>query len=311
MSIIVFGSLNLDLVAKTPQIPHLGETVHGTKFFTASGGKGANQAVAAAKLGMTTYIIGRVGNDPFAPILLKSLTEAGVNTEGIQTDYQVSSGVAMIAVDSQGNNQIIIIGGANQQVNLSDGERLKPLLSKAKCLLLQLEIPLDAVIAAAEMAKTAGLTVILDPAPAPDALPLELYQSVDIITPNETETAKLVGFELTNETTYHRAADILLKRGVKTVIITLGEKGVFWATDAEREFVPSYQVKAIDTVAAGDGFNGALAVALAKELSLKEAIQWGIVAGALTTTVEGAQPALPDAKALETAFTLLRKGNLT
>ncbi|MGB3403522.1 MAG: ribokinase [Microcoleaceae cyanobacterium] len=293
MSLIVLGSLNMDLVAQTPRLPTPGETVQGQQFFTASGGKGANQAVAAARLGAVTSLIGRVGDDQFGADLLSGLKADQVNIEQIFIQPQIASGVAIITTNHQGENTIVIVAGANGKVDQTDVQRMLPLLPNATALLLQLEIPLATAIAAAKVAKNAGVTVILDPAPAPDNLPEELYGLIDIITPNETEAQRLTGVEITNKKSWIKAANILLERGVKTVVIKLGAKGVFCMSSSQQFYIPSFPVQAIDTVAAGDAFNGAMATALDRGLSLREAMVWGAAAGALTTTKIGAQPALP------------------
>lgn len=294
MSLIVLGSLNMDLVAQTPRLPTPGETVQGQSFLTAAGGKGANQAVAAARLGATTYLAGRVGDDRFGTELLTGLKADGVNIQQILVDPQTHSGVALITVDQTSENTIIVIPGANGNVNETDVQRIIPLLPQATALLLQLEIPLSTVITAAKAAKSAGVKVILDPAPAPDYLPEELYGLIDIITPNETEAQRLTGLEITDEKMWRKAAKILLNRGVKTAIIKLGAKGVFCMNSSQQFHVTPFPVQVVDTVAAGDGFNGAMATALDRGLSLREAVIWGAAAGALTTTKSGAQPALPD-----------------
>ncbi|WP_414518718.1 ribokinase [Nostoc sp. PCC 9305] len=294
MSIIVFGSINIDLVATTPRLPVAGETLLGEDFFKVSGGKGANQAVALAKLGIPTQIVGRVGADDFGKELVNNLQTSGVQTDNIFVDKTVSSGVAIITVSQTGENQIVVIPGANGRVNQEDVERLSHLLPEATALLLQLEIPITAVVAAAKAAKGANIKVIFDPAPAQSNLPDELYPLVDIITPNEVEAAQLVGFPVNGEEQAAKAAAVLLQRGVKCAIVKLGAKGVFCATAEEKFFVPAFSVNAVDTVAAGDAFNGGLAAALFERLSLHQAVIWGAAAGALTATKPGAQTSLPD-----------------
>ncbi len=294
MTIIVFGSINIDLVATTSRLPIAGETILGEDFFKIPGGKGANQAVALARLEIPTQIVGRVGAQSFGAELVHNLQLAGVQTENIFIDKTVNSGVAIITVDNAGENQIVIIPGANGRVNSEDIERLYNLLPTATVLLLQLEIPLDAVIAAAKAAKNANIQVILDPAPAQANLPDELYQLVDIITPNEVEAGQLVGFPVDNQESAITAAKVLLQRGVKCAIVKLGAKGAVCATAEETFFVPAFPVHAVDTVAAGDAFNGGLAAALYRGLSLHQAIIWGSAAGALTATKLGAQTSLPD-----------------
>lgn len=292
--IIVFGSINMDLVAKTPRLPVAGETLQGYQFFTAPGGKGANQAVASARLGIPTYLVGRLGNDDFGNQLRRGLQAAGVHTDGILVDDAASSGVAVIAVDDAGENNIIIVPGTNGQVNQQDVERLTNLLAGAAALLLQLEIPLPAVLAAAQAARKVGVPVILDPAPAQGDILPELYSLVNIITPNEVEASQLVGFSVDDQEAAAKASAELRQRGVSTVIVKLGAQGVFCATEEETFFVPAFSVQAVDTVAAGDAFNGGLAAALAQGRSLREAVLWGAAAGAISATKPGAQPSLPD-----------------
>jgi len=298
MTVVVFGSINMDLVARTPHLPAPGETITGHEFFTAPGGKGANQAVAAARLQAPTKMIGRVGDDAFGSELRQRLASAGVDTRAVATDTGVSSGVAVIAVDDAAQNNIIIIPGANGRIGEADIERLAEHLAGAGVLLLQLEVPLLAVMAAARHARQRGVTVILDPAPALD-LPAEFYPLVDIITPNEVEARQLVGFEVNTPDDAARAAESLLGRGVNTAIIKMGAQGVYYATQTQTgdsptsEFVPAFKVKAIDTVAAGDAFNGGLATALIEGQPLANAVRWGAVVGALATTKPGAQPSMP------------------
>jgi len=294
MSMIVFGSINMDLVARVPRLPLAKETLLGDDFAQIPGGKGANQAVALARLGIPTYIVGRVGADNFGTALIENLQFAGVQTENITIDRSANSGVALINVDDRGENQIVVVGGANSRIDQDDVNRLINLLPSAMGLLLQLEIPMTAVIAAAKLAKKAHVKVILDPAPAPSYLPDELYQLVEIITPNEVEAGQLVGFTVDGRETAATAATILLERGVKCAIVKLGDRGVLCATDEETFFVPAFSVQAIDTVAAGDAFNAGLAAALAEGLGLREAVIWGAAAGALSVTKRGAQTSLPD-----------------
>lgn len=294
MTIIVFGSINIDLVATTPRLPVAGETLLGRDFFKAPGGKGANQAVASARLGTPTYMVGRVGADSFGTELLDSLQASGVQTDNVFVDETVSSGVAMITVDVRGENQILVIPGANGRVNQEDVERLSRLLPQATALLLQFEIPMSAVVAAAKAAREAGVTVILDPAPVQSDVPDELYSLVDIITPNEVEAAQLVGFPVDGEESATKAAAVLRQRGVKNAIAKLGAKGVLCVTQEETFFIPSFPVHTVDTTAAGDAFNGGLAAALHQGLSLRQAVVWGAAAGALTAMKLGAQPSLPE-----------------
>ncbi|HEY9874082.1 MAG TPA: ribokinase [Candidatus Obscuribacterales bacterium] len=298
-NVIVFGSINMDLVARSPRLPVKGETLLGHDFFTAPGGKGANQAVATARLGVPTRLVGRLGGDSFGRELLISLQASGVETNGVLVDEDTHSGVAVIAVADAGENHIIIVRGANGRVNQEDVDRFTDLLPGAAALLLQFEIPLPAVYSAAQAAQRAGVPVILDPAPAQKDVPAELYPLVDIITPNEIEAGQLVGFPVDGQEAAQKASDVLLGWGVGTAIVKLGDRGVFCATDSETFFVPAFPVVAVDTVAAGDAFNGGLAAALAQGRPLREAVVWGSAAGAISATKTGAMPSLPDRKTFD------------
>ena len=292
--IVVFGSLNMDLVANTSSFPTAGETVTGEKFAMIPGGKGANQAIAVSRLGYPCHLVGRVGKDSFGEILLNSLQDNGVDTTGVFVDESAHTGVAMITVNETGENQIIVIPEANGNLDQTDIERLRPHLEGAGFLLLQLEVPLEVVGEAAELAKNMGIKVILDPAPA-QSLPFTVYAHLDIITPNALEAEKLVGFPVTDTDSAQKAALSLQEQGVNTVMITLGKQGVYCADGEESFFVPAFDIEPIvDTVAAGDAFNGALAVALSVGMNLQRSMIWGSAAGALTVTQAGAQSALPD-----------------
>jgi ribokinase len=293
--VLVFGSLNVDWVIDVPHLPHPGETLTGSSLQQHPGGKGANQAVAAARLGARTAIVGRVGQDSQGEWLRSSLRRNGVDDRALLADPS-PTGLATIAVatagPNPGENQIIVVPGANGQVGARDVERLKPLLPGARVLLLQLEVPIAAVMAAAEAGKAAGVTVILDPAPA-RALPDRLYPWVDILTPNQTEAAALVGFAVTDRASAQRAAQILVDRGVATVLITLGAEGVVGLHQGSPIDLDGIAVTAIDSTAAGDAFNGGLAAGLAAGLDLAAAIDWAMAAGAIAVTRAGAQPSLP------------------
>jgi ribokinase len=299
MSLVSFGSVNMDLVARTPRLPQPGETILGTAFDTFPGGKGANQAVAAARLGASVSMLGRVGQDAFGQSLRDHLTQCGVRCDRLLSDPHVHSGVAMIAVDQAGENHIIVIPGANGQIDRSDVDGLGTMVAETSHLLLQLEIPLDAVVAAAQVAKAAQITVILDPAPAQAELPTDLYTCVDILTPNQTEAAQLVGFPVVDRESAIRAGQILHQRGIPTVILKLGGAGCIAITATGILDIPPFPVDVVDTVAAGDAFNGALAVALSEGRSLQESLVWASATGALAVTQAGAQSAMPTRSAVE------------
>jgi ribokinase len=291
MSIVIFGSINMDLVVRTPRLPAPGETLTGHTFFTASGGKGANQAVACARLGAYARMLGRVGDDVFGATLRDSLRGYGVDVAGVGVSAG-PSGVAVIAVDDAAENTIVIVAGANGTVGEEDLALLEGALANATVLLLQLEVPIAAVVAAAQAARRHGVTVLLDPAPARE-LPAELYAAADIITPNESEAGALVGFAVKGRQDAERAGRVLLDRGVRAAAIKMGSQGAYWTDGTRDGFASAFQVEAVDTVAAGDAFNGGLAAALDAGLPLEQAIRWGMAAGALSVTKPGAQQSMP------------------
>lgn len=308
MTVVVLGSINLDLVIEVPYIPVKGETVIGDRFFSAAGGKAANQAVAIAKLGTSVSLVGQVGDDSFGKTLIEGLQSVGVNTEGIIVNPQTYSGIASIVVDRQGANTIACAGGANNLVREAELDQFKRLLPKAKIVLLELGIPIATVLRAAREAKAHNCLLILDPAPVNAELPEELYSLVDIITPNEVEASQLVGFTVDGVTTAKQAASFLHQMGVQNVIITLGSQGSLYSNQAESLWIEPITVPVVDTVAAGDAFNGALAVALALGKSISEAVQWGTVGGALAVTKNGAQSSLPSK---DSFLQLLKKQTLS
>lgn len=292
MRVVVFGSINMDLVARTPRLPGPGETLTGHGFFTTPGGKGANQAVASARAGAPTVMVGRVGQDVFGAELRTSLERYGVDTSGVLTSPG-ASGVAQIAVDDRAENTIIIVAGANGLIGAEDIARLEPLLDTASVVLLQLEVPLDSVVAAAQAARRRGVTVILDPAPA-QMLPAALYQAVDIITPNEHEAGMLTQRTIQSRADAEAAARDLVARGVRTAIVKLGARGAICFDGTTMHHLPVFPVTPVDSVAAGDAFNGGLAAALNQQQPLAEALRWGMACGALSVTRPGAQQAMPD-----------------
>ena len=292
--IVVAGSLNMDLVGVASRIPSPGETIMGREFFQAPGGKGANQAFAAARLGGSTSMLGRVGSDAFGRILKANLEAAGCDTSQVKA-APGSSGVALISIDAAGQNAILVAPGANALYAPADFEQDAQALAGVGLLLLQLEIPIETVIAAAAAGRRAGARVILDPAPAPEALPAELCRQVDIITPNEVEAAQLAGLsaERLSLSDAETIAARLLSTGVGAVIIKLGPQGCLVADGQTMSRVAAPTVEAVDTTAAGDVFNGALAVALAEQAALLEACRFAVHAAALSVTRAGAQPSMP------------------
>ena len=292
MSVMVLGSINMDLTTYVHKLPKVGETLQGSSYITVPGGKGNNQAVAAARLGAKTQFIGRVGEDVFGQQVLDIVAAEHVDVSQVIKDPQNRTGIAVISVEESADNVIIIISGANFALDGSDVERAKAHMDSAKVLLLQLEVPAEVSLAGAVAAREKGLTVIFDPAPATH-MPEEAYQHIDFITPNEIETEMLVGILPENQQDAARAASILREKGVRTAIIKMGAKGAFFDGPEVSGFVPAFKVKAIDTVAAGDAFNAGLAVALVEGKNIPEAVRWGAAAGAIATTRQGAMPAMP------------------
>jgi ribokinase len=294
-NIIVVGSVNADLVVKGPRLPGPGETVLGGTFSAAAGGKGANQAVAAARLGGDVTLVAKVGCDAFGDEALVGYRREGLAVDLVEREPNAATGIALILIDNAGENMIAVSSGANALLGVADVERAAGRIAAADVLMLQLEIPLDAVNRAATIASAEGKVVILDPAPAAP-LPSELLAQVTYLTPNEHEAEALSGIAVYNEATARRAAEWLRTAGAKNVIITLGAQGALVATDEGMRLIPSHPVNAIDTTAAGDAFNGGLAVALATGLELDAAVRRASLGAALATTRLGAQPSLPTAE---------------
>ena len=291
--IVVLGGINMDLVTLTPRFPAAGETVVGRQFLTYGGGKGANQAVAAGRMGAQVAMVGRVGDDVFAAQALRALTEAGVEVATVGVTADISTGLAIISIDDGTQNQIIQVLGANDTCGQEEEDKVLGLLDGADALLLQLEVSVDLSLRCAQAAKERGVRVILDPSPV-RPLPEAFYACCDIITPNETDAEALVGGPVGDRDSAARAAEILLSRGVGTAIVTLGPQGALFATaEGSSGFVPAFEVAAVDSVGAGDAFNGALAVALAEGRELAEAVRVGSAAGALAVTKSGAQDSMP------------------
>jgi ribokinase len=295
--IVVVGSLVVDFVATAPRLPRKGETILGETFGMFPGGKGANQAVQAGRLGAEVFMVGRVGNDFLAEHLLKSLTESGVATEFVQRDRALKTASCCIHVDQAGNNAIIIVPQANMACSPEDVDAAANVLRSADILLCQLEIPTATVAHAIALAAANRVPVILNPAPA-QPIPATLLSQVTILTPNETEAEILAGSAATGEpgspddSWVMETAHKLLALGSHRVLMTLGERGCYLATGSHQRLIPSYPVAVVDTTAAGDAFNGALAVALAEGRGIEDAVAFANAAGALATTRAGAQPSL-------------------
>ena len=299
--IVVVGSLNMDLAVKALRIPVAGETIHSEDLHTFPGGKGANQAAAAVKLGSKVALVGRVGDDAFGPRLIDNLKQLGVNTNHVRIDAEAATGTAIIIVNEGGENSIVVSPGANGRVAKEDIDRIDKLLDQAKYLLLQFEIPLETVQYAIEIASRKKVKVILNPAPA-KKVPLEILTKVDFLVSNETETKILTGLEVKDLNSAEAAARKLAELGISVVIITLGEKGALLVTGNEAIHVPAQKVKAVDTTAAGDAFIGGLVTALVKGYALKDAVKYASCAGTLAVTKFGAQTSLPTLEEVEHLF---------
>lgn len=291
--IVVVGSLNMDLVVRSPRHPQPGETLLGTEFHTFPGGKGANQAVAAARLGGQVKLIGRVGADAFGAALLQTLSQDGVDTRHVEPLKEAPTGVALITVDDAGQNTIVVVPGANGELSPPDLLAAESAFEGASVVVMQLEVPVLTVTYAADLARRHGARVVLNPAPA-QPLSAALLRQVDALIPNQSEAALLTGCALAGD-----AARRLLASGVRSVIVTLGEDGVLIAEGETATHLPAHRVSVVDTTAAGDAFVGAFAVALAEGRTVREAAAWGTAAGALAVTRAGAQPSLPARAELE------------
>jgi ribokinase len=297
-SIVVIGSSNTDMVIRLPRIPRPGETLLGGEFLSAAGGKGANQAVAAARAGGRVRLIARVGKDALGSHAIAGLRREGVDTRYVFRDASAPSGVALIFVADDGENCIAVASGANARLVPTDLRKAAKPIGAAAFVVAQLESPLATIHAAARMAAGAGVPFILNPAPA-QALPDSLLRLVSILTPNETEAELLTGIPVSDQASAASACERLRDRGVETVIITLGRQGAFLADTTGQRLIPGFRVKAVDATAAGDTFNGALAVALAEGNPLSDAVRFANAAAALSVTRLGAQPSAPTRSEIE------------
>jgi len=290
--IIVVGSMNMDMVVKTSHIPEPGETVLGGSFFMNPGGKGANQAVAVARLGGNVSFIGKIGDDIFGKQSSQLFDEEGVDTNGILSDRDSPSGIALITVDSEGENSIVVAPGANAHLEPSDVEKALDKYTDSRVLLVQLEIPMRTVEFAAQYARNKGMQVILNPAPAND-LVQDLFHLIDIITPNVHEAEMLSGVQIVDIPTARQAAEVIHAQGVKHVIVTLGKQGAALLENGVFYHIPAPEVKTVDSTAAGDVFNGALAVAVAEGKILTDATTFACRAASIAVTKMGAQSSIP------------------
>lgn len=297
----VLGSINVDHVIRVPYFPKAGETLTGYGYQIAYGGKGANQAVAAARVGAKVSFIGAIGDDQIGQTMKQAFEQDGIDTSAICVIPNQSTGLAMIQVADSGENSIVISAGANADLSESLVEQHKSHIEQADILLMQLESPLQAVTLATKFAKSAGVKVVLNPAPA-QPLPDSLLSHIDIITPNETEAEILTGIKVTDEQTAAVAANHFHQLGIETVLITLGSKGVYYSEKGQGEIIPGFRVDAVDTTAAGDTFNGAFVTALLEGKSAKDAIRFAHAAAAISVTRMGAQTAIPNREEVDKFF---------
>jgi len=295
---VVVGSSNTDMIIRVPRIPRAGETLLGGEFLTAAGGKGANQAVGAARAGGKVAFIARVGRDAFGDQAIAGLLRDGIDVSRVFRDKLTPSGVALIFVAQDGENSIAVAGGANAKLSPSDVKKAAGVIRSAGLLVAQLETPLATVTAAVELAVKAGVPVILNPAPA-RPLPNSLLERISILTPNETEAELLTGIKVTDAAAAAKACSKLRSRGVGIVILTLGKRGAFLADADGQRLVPGFKVKTVDSTAAGDIFNGALSVALAEGKAVFDAVRFANAAAALSVTRLGAQPSAPNRADIE------------
>jgi ribokinase len=307
MNIVVVGSLNMDLVVRLPKIPRPGETLLGGIFHTYPGGKGANQAVAASRLGGHVTMVGCVGEDSFGRELINTLSNEGIDTSHIYVQRESSTGVALIQVDDQAQNSIAVASGANYFLSSSYVEKAMQAIEKIDVVVMPLEIPLEAIYTAALIANRRGAKVILNPAPAQD-LASDLLSKVDYLIPNEFEVAIMTGIQIESTADALRAAQQLFYNGVKNLIVTLGDKGsvVFDGKTNENVNIPAWKVQAVDTTAAGDCFIGALAVGLSEGKSIINAAKFASAAAAVSVTRVGAQPSLPN---FDEVIQFMKEGN--
>ena len=299
--ILVVGSSNTDMIIKLQRIPAPGETLLGGEFLTAAGGKGANQAVGAARAGGAVTFVARVGNDVLGHQALAGFARDNVNTNFIVQDNRWPSGVALIFVAADGQNSIAVAPGANSRLSRADLRHALPAFARAKVLLVQLETPLPTVLAAVQLAAKHGVPVMLNPAPA-QPLPDALLRKLCLVTPNEHEAELLSGVKITSERSAAQAARKLRGRGARAVVITLGERGALVSDHAGERRIPGFKVKAVDTTGAGDIFNGALSVALAEGKLLDDAVRFACAAAALSVSRFGAQPSAPSRRNIDALY---------
>lgn len=303
--ICILGSINMDLVVSVDKMPLVGETIFSDNFKLAHGGKGANQAVASQRLGSEVYIISKVGNDAYGLQILNSLEIENINVANVFKDDVNPTGTAIITVNSEGNNSIIVVAGANMTLNLDEIDKCKDVITSSDIIVAQFETPIEITMEAFKFAKENGVITILNPAPAKE-IPHELLKYTDIIVPNETEATTLTGINVKDLESAKEAANIFLNNSVKYVIITLGDKGAAVISKEYGVLIPAYKVNAIDSTAAGDSFIGAISSKLKKSnlniTSLVEAVKFGNKVSAIAVQREGAQPSIPFLKEINDIY---------
>ncbi|MDT2612915.1 ribokinase [Enterococcus dongliensis] len=293
-TITVIGSINLDRTIRVKQMPKPGETMHTKEIFSAGGGKGANQAVAAKRSEAATNFIGAVGNDAAGEMMRGLLSDEGIELAGVQTLEKQATGQAYIIVDDQGENSIMIHSGANNVFTPQQVQEQANMIKASDFIIAQFESTLESTVEAFKIARSAGVKTILNPAPALENVPEELLKVTDMIIPNETETEILTGIEVTDEDSLKAAADHLHQLGIEAVIITIGSKGAYYDVQGRNGIIPAFKVDAVDTTAAGDTFIGAMSSVLMKDFSnLEQAIKYGNKASSVTVQRFGAQPSIP------------------
>ncbi|MTV82821.1 ribokinase [Secundilactobacillus folii] len=302
--VTVIGSLNVDTILEIPRLPKPGETLAMGDQSFAGGGKGSNQGIAAARAGAETYFVGKIGEDANGKFMVKSMTDSGVNVDQVTVTKEAKTGQAFILLDKNGQNSILIYGGANQVLSVKDVDNASDIIAKSDFLITQFETPIEVAEAGFKIAKKHGVVTILNPAPARE-VPTSLLAISDLVTPNETECETLTGVKITDEASMIKGAEKLHEMGAKGVIITVGSKGAFYHTaDGHYGFVDAFKVKAVDTTAAGDTFIGALSTQLKKDLSnLPEAIRFANRASSITVQRMGAHPSIPTLAEIEAAET--------
>lgn len=299
-NVTVLGSINLDRTIRTSRMPQGGETIHTREIFSAGGGKGANQAVAAQRLAAKTSFIGAIGDDEAGSLMKELLTEEGIDLTGVTELEGIATGQAFVIVDDEGENRILVHGGANMSLAPRDIDQYADIIKTSDCLISQFETPLKVTEEAFKIARESNVLTILNPAPAKEQVPVSLLKLTDIIIPNETEAELLTGIKIESQEDMEDAAQYFHDLGIKTVLITLGSQGTFYSTTGKEGIVPAFKVEAKDTTAAGDTFIGAFVSALNKdESNLEEAIRFGNKASSLTVQRFGAQPSIPFIEELE------------